>query len=330
MTSHRGRLASASVVLAVSAALWGASTSPVSAGAPTAPVVIDGRDLLIRMGRIERDIRDLQAETFRRPPVPADAGPPPPPRSANAPNAPDLNPIMRRMDELGDSISRLTGQMEELGHQVELLSQKTDRLQKEMDYQSGQAGANPSLSGQLGNAPDDTIASVAPRSSPRALSPSQPSGVLGQIPADAALPSPSGGSALPPPAAAEPKNEFDGAMNLLSRAQYDPASQAFRAFVDAHPDDERAPAALYWAGDIAYSAKKDYQEAARSFAELLKRYPMAARAPEGMLKLGLALLELNQMKEGCAALAALPAKYPNASPTIAARARNERRDNKCR
>jgi tol-pal system protein YbgF len=146
--------------------------------------------------------------------------------------------------------------------------------------------------------------------------------VLGQIPA---------GSTLPAPAPApDPKREFDTAMNLLSRAQYDDASLAFRKFVEAHPEDERAAAALYWTGDIAYSAKKDYATAARAFAELLKRYPMAARAPDSMLKLGLSLFELGQMNEGCAALAALPAKYPQASPAIATRARNERRDAMCR
>ena len=49
-----------------------------------------------------------------------------------------------------------------------------------------------------------------------------------------------------------------------------------------------------------------------------------------MLKLGLALFELGQMKEGCAALAALPAKYPDASQAVATRAKAERTGNKCK
>jgi tol-pal system protein YbgF len=138
---------------------------------------------------------------------------------------------------------------------------------------------------------------------------------------------------LPTPSAARPvdaKGEYESAMNLLARAQYDPASQAFRKFADEHPEDEKASDALYWTGDIAYSAKKDYQGAAQNFAELLKKYPKAQRAPEGMLKLGLALFELGQMKEGCAALAALPAKYPDASQAVATRAKSERTNNKCK
>jgi tol-pal system protein YbgF len=328
MKALRGQLTMTSAVLAVSAVLFGLMTWPASAGQT---VTIDGRDLVVRMQRMERDIRDLQAETFRRPPDAAapQAGAPP------AAGTPDLGPIMRRMDEFGDSISRLTGQMEELGHQVDLLSQKADRLQKEMDYQRQQPARAQTSAPMPGDAAagEDAVASIAPSQARPPRRSNQPApGVLGQIPADEPLPVPGGATPLPPPtpAASDSKGEFDSAMNLLSRAQYVPASEAFRAFADAHPDDERASQALYWAGDIAYSAKKDYEEAARNFAELLKKYPMAPRAPEGMLKLGLALLELDQMKEGCAALAALPAKYPNASPTIAARARNERRDNKCR
>ena len=111
---------------------------------------IDSRELIQRLQRLERDMRDLQAETFRKapgdrtaPPAPAanpnPPAPPPPPESQAA--MPDLNPILRQMGELEEGLGRLTGQMEELGHQVDLLSQKTDRLQKQMDFQAEQTRA---------------------------------------------------------------------------------------------------------------------------------------------------------------------------------------------
>jgi tol-pal system protein YbgF len=306
---------------------------PSLAAQPT--MTVDARDLVIRLQRVERDLRDLQAETFRRPPGQPLGQSPGPLPSESAGSSTDLNPIMRRMDELNASVSRLTGQMEELGHQVDQLSQKTDRLQKEMDYQAQQASGQRGPAGlgpegaaapaDAGGPPPGEVASLAPRDQ------GPPQGSLGQIPTDAPLPTPGRPLNLPPPPpAADPKADFDNAMNLLSRAQYTQASQAFRSFADAYPDDARAATALYWTGDIAYSTQKDYDVAARDFAELLKKYPMAQRAPEGMLKLGLSLFELGQMKEGCAALAALPVKYPAASAAIATRARNERRDRKCR
>ena len=37
-------------------------------------------------------------------------------------------------------------------------------------------------------------------------------------------------------------NQFDSAMNLLAKAQYDEAKASFRAYADANPDDaELAP-----------------------------------------------------------------------------------------
>ncbi len=320
MQAIRGRL---SAYCALAAVLAGSVL--LGPGAIAAQnVTIDARDLLVRMQRMERDIRDLQSETFRRPPGAVASAPAAPlPESAGA-GAPDFSPILRRLDEFGDTITRLTGQLEELNHRVDLLSEKTDRLQKDLDYQAQQTAQMrgtmpPPADGAAAVPPANTVASLTPNLPPAGA---PETGVLGQLPP---------GTELPTPAApGDAKAEFDAAMGLLSRAQYMPASEAFQSFANSHPDDERTPAALYWMGDIAYSATKNYDEAARNFAELLKRYPASARAPEGMLKLGLALMELGQMKEGCAALAALPAKYPAASPAIATRARNEMRDFKCR
>ena len=295
----------------------------------TAAYAQSSADMQARIRRLERDIRDLQAETFRRSPEGAAGAtlppPAPEPPAAEPPQAmPDLSPMMRRVDELESSVTRLTGQMEELGYKIDQLTQQTQRMQKDMEFQASQRNAQPEAQPPAG----DQLASVAPAPdaaqsapAPATTMPSTP-GVLGQIPA---------GSTLPAPAPApDPKRDFDTAMNLLSRAQYDDASGAFRKFAETYPSDERASAALYWTGDIAYSAKKDYAGAARDFAELLKRYPTAPRAPDSMLKLGLSLFELGQMNEGCAALAALPAKYPQASPAIRTRATNERRDAMCR
>jgi len=294
----------------------------------TAAYAQSAADVNARLRRLERDIRDLQSETFKKGPEGAQASavplPPEPPSAEPGQQMPDLGPMMRRLDELESSVTRLTGQMEEIGHRIDQLATQAERMQKQMEFDATQRA-----NAQLAAPPPtgDQLASAAPPPGTPALPGAPPpapttSGVLGQIPA---------GSTLPTPAPApDPKREFDTAMTLLSRAQYDDASQAFRKFTEEHPEDERASAALYWTGDIAFSAKKDYMSAARDFAELLKRYPTAPRAPDSMLKLGLSLFELGQMNEGCSALAALPAKYPQASPAITTRARNERRDAMCR
>ena len=324
MRPIRGRWTKTGAGIVAACGLLGlAATAAMAQGVQT----IDARDLLIRLQRIERDLRDLQSETYRKAPgdrtapaAPATPDPATPPPAVETPPPVDLNPIMRRMDELAEGLGRLTGQMEEVGHQVDLLSQRTERLQKDLDFQAAQGKAAPDILAMPTEAGSE-VASIDPGKAPPPRG--TPPANLGQIPAGTPLPAPSN-------APADPKREFDAAMGLLSAAQYDKASDAFRKFADAHPDEDRAPDALYWTADIAYSAKKDYGEAARDFAELLKKYPKSQRAPEVMLKLGLALFELGQSKEGCAALAALPAKYPDAAPAIATRAKSGRTENKCR
>jgi tol-pal system protein YbgF len=299
-----------------------AAQTPIAMAAPANPPgnsAADNAQLMVRLQRLERDMRDLEAATFRKPPGAGPVLPAPEPEVAPAVEAapmPDLNPLMRRIDELEEGLGRITGQMEVLGHEVEQLTQKSERLQKQIDLQAaGQAKAEVATA----PGPEGQLASVTPEKPPIAEGLAPPPAVLGKIPADAPLPKP-----------ADPKTQFDAAMTLLSRARYDEASDAFRAFADAHPDEDRAPDALYWTGDIAYSAKKDYPTAARNFAELIKKYPKAQRAPDGMLKLGLALFEMGQAKEACAAVLALPAKYPAATPAVLTRAKSVRDEKKCK
>ena len=50
----------------------------------------------------------------------------------------------------------------------------------------------------------------------------------------------------------------------------------------------------------------------KGFEEEIKKYPTSTRAPDSMLKLGQSMIAMGQKKEGCIALGALQAKYPNA------------------
>jgi len=76
--------------------------------------------------------------------------------------------------------------------------------------------------------------------------------------------------------------------------------------------------------------QKDYDNATRAFAEVIKKYPTSVRAPDSMLKLGQALIAAGQKKEGCTALAALPAKYPKAAKSLLAQGADARKAAACR
>ena len=115
-----------------------------------------------------------------------------------------------------------------------------------------------------------------------------------------------------PPPAGNP-GQYDAAMNLMSRAQYDEAQAGFRAYADANPNDnDLSPQALYWVGNISF-VRQDYAQAARGFAEAIKKYPKSPRAPDAMLKLAQSFMGMGQKTEGCTTLGLIRTRYPNAS-----------------
>jgi tol-pal system protein YbgF len=253
--------------------------------------------------------------------------------------------LKQRVDDLENSLRRVTGQVEELDHRLDQANQHIVQMQKDFDYKlcniaAQQLGAPTDGSDQ--NAlpcggqrqsysspppPQSTITGAVTPSPDNGdaihLTPPPPSGgVLGTMPASAAPPSANAGSPVL-------RKKFDSAMNLLARAQYDEASAAFRNYADSNPQDDLAPQAVYWVGDIAY-VQKDYAGAARAFAETIKKYPTSPRGPDSMLKLGQSLIAMNQKKEGCTTLGALPSKYPNASKAVSDSASAARKAAACR
>ena len=84
-------------------------------------------------------------------------------------------------------------------------------------------------------------------------------------------------------------------MNLMGRAQYDEAAAAnFRGYADANPGDtDLAPQAIYWVANISF-IHQDYAPAARTFAEVIKKYPKSPRAPDAMLKLAQSFMGMGQ------------------------------------
>lgn len=250
-----------------------------------------------------------------------------------------INMLNQRASDLEESLRRLTGQLEQLGHRIDELNDRVTRMQKDFDYKlcsltaqqmgatggSGDQGAIPCGSQQTGAA--DQVQG-APEASGPPVHLAPPPGVLGTLPESMATGA-TGGDTASPGASANTRSQFDVAMNLLAKAQYDEARAAFRGFADNNPRDDLTPQAIYWIGNIAY-VQKDFAGAAHAFAEGLKKFPASARAPDSMLKLGQSLIALNQKKEGCLALDALPSKYPSASQTVLEHARAARREANCR
>ena len=242
---------------------------------------------------------------------------------------------------LTQTLAQTTGTNEELRHQIDLLDQKIDQQQKDFSYrlcmvsaqQLGAGGGDQGLNCAATGMPQ---ANVAPAGPPGSLQPGAalpPIGVdtpnqtiapnQSVVPNQTAVAAPTP-LARPPgnlgtlpddTVAARPvANQFDAAMNLLAKAQYDEAKASFRAYADANPDDnELAPQAIYWVGNIDFT-QHDYPGAMTAFAEQIKKYPKSPRGPDSMLKLGQSLLAMGRTQEGCTTLGAIKSKFPDVPP----------------
>jgi len=111
---------------------------------------------------------------------------------------------------------------------------------------------------------------------------------------------------------------------LLRQARYEDAEQALRGFVQHYPKDSLAPAAQYWLGETFY-VRKDYTNAAASFAEGYEKYSKSSKGPDFLLKLGMSFANAGQKDNACRAYQRLDRDYPQAASEIRDRSGAEKR-----
>jgi tol-pal system protein YbgF len=295
--------------LVLAAVLWtGAALAPQAVSAGDIDAVSD------KLDRVERDLRELQYEVYKgNPPAAGATGAVPASPAASA----------ARLNDLEESLRELRGQVEGLAFQVKQLNEQLEFARKETSFRLGALeGGAPAAAVSAPPLPASPGAPKALKVSPDAAGSNQGArqpGSLGTIPADAV-------DAAEP--AATSRQQYDAAVELLSRAQYAEAQSAFRTFVAANPKDDLTGPAQYWVGEISFT-QKDYKNAAVAFADVLKRFSKTPKAPEAMLKLGLSLFELNQKKEACTTLNSVKGRFPNAPKAVLDRAAKRFAEAKC-
>ena len=299
----------------------------------------DIQSLESRLDRLERSVQDLGAAIYRDGAAP----------SGGVPAAGSG----QRLSDIEASLRQLTGAIEQMQYELRALKEQQDRFERDAQYRlltienggtppAGMAPPPPASSGGGAGMAPMTPPMPSPDSSGMGEATGGPTnlGYDGEG-AGGAAPGPSNdmaanlapgsgvlGTIPAPPPGSSADSLYSQGMDQLSRAQYPQAQQLFQQVVANYGTSEFAPQAQFWIADIYY-VQKDYTAAARSYAEVLKRYPDSGRAPDAMLKLGLSLMELGQKNEGCTTLGALRSKYPNASDQIVGRAQREAKKAGC-
>lgn len=105
------------------------------------------------------------------------------------------------------------------------------------------------------------------------------------------------------------EEQYNRAFGLLQEARYEEAHDLLSRFVDANPEHSLAENAAYWRSETFY-ARQMFADAARAYALNLQRFPQGRKAPDNMVKLGLALLKLGRTEEACRTFAQLDQTFP--------------------
>ena len=124
------------------------------------------------------------------------------------------------------------------------------------------------------------------------------------------------------------KDAYESAYALLKAGNYGKAEQAFLKFMTDYPNSSYLGNANYWLGE-SYYARGKYAEAAGLFADGFTKYKDNTKAPDNMLKLGLAMKGLGKKKEACTAFKGLPDEFPTANESLKKRAKDEAKALKC-
>jgi tol-pal system protein YbgF len=124
------------------------------------------------------------------------------------------------------------------------------------------------------------------------------------------------------------RGDYDAAYAYLLQKQYEQAEMAFRAFLQSHPRDRLVPDATFWLGET-YLQRNRAREAAEQFLKVSTEHGRSGKAPDAMLKLGVALNALGARDQACATFAELDRKFPQASSSVRQGIEREQRRARC-
>lgn len=116
------------------------------------------------------------------------------------------------------------------------------------------------------------------------------------------------------------KRDFDAAMEMLRRSDFETAATAYAAFLRRYPVSGYVPSVLYWLGNAQY-ASRAYKESIDSHRLLVTQFPSHLRTPEAMLAVANSQIELKDARAARRTLEDLIKAHPESEAAAAGRER---------
>ncbi len=266
-----------------------------------------------RVGKLESEMKAVQRKVFPGgdprffEPEVQPAAPAPAETIGNPATAP-LTDLTARVAELETQLRTLTGQVEADQNRLRLLEEGLAKFRGDAEFRLNAIEAGNRPAGPVAVAPDD---SAAPP-------PAKP----GRTPLKTAPETPA--------APAGPEAQWRAAQALATAKDYNGAEVALADFLSKYPKSTHASEAQYMLGKN-YAAQKQHAEAAKAYLGGYKTYPKGARAPDSLLGLAQALIDLKKPAQACQSLGELDAAYGDKlTPALQAQAAKARVAAKCK
>jgi tol-pal system protein YbgF len=124
------------------------------------------------------------------------------------------------------------------------------------------------------------------------------------------------------------KEEFDIALGFFKQRAYENAEKGFAGFLEKNPKNKLASDAIYYLGESFYQRGRQ-PEAAEQYLKISTQYANSPRAPDALLRLGQSLNALGAKDQACATYGEIARKYPNAPATVKVGAEREAKRAQC-
>jgi tol-pal system protein YbgF len=202
-----------------------------------------------------------------------------------------LQELTRKVGDLEQSLTRVNGSLETSNHDLAVTRKDVEALRAE----------NKALASRL-----QTMETPPP--------PPPPTDLSGSTPAPAA-----------PASAAD---AFAQARQLMLSGDYTAAEAGFQDYVARYGESPKGPEARYWLGKTLM-ARAAYPDAAGAFIGAIRGWPQTGWAPDAVVELSRALIQLKKSSDACQTLDEFARRYPKATAAVQSRAAAARTQAKC-
>ncbi len=252
-----------------------------------------------RIDRLERQVNEMQRHVFPKG-RPADTA-----GFSDEPAATQSSVVTldQRLDSVERQMSDLLRQSEENGHRLQQMAADLAKLRSDQEQRI--AALEQRINEAATTAPVQTPTTEPTAPKPTTGKPPKSTGAKGDA---ASIGGPSGPVASTTPAGDAGEDAYSEGFHLWEAGNYDQAITSLRAFTAAYPKHKRVSYANNLIGRSLLS-KGQARAAAEAFLANYRGNPAGDRAPDSLLGLGQALMQLGQPGQACKAYQELDAVY---------------------